>query len=106
MNRLWRINCMEHVYPGMWQRWFKNQCAAVGWSKYYDFRLNGDTKKARGWSTARNRLKEMKLNDYVIVTLRRNRVGRLGQITSMAVGDDEWSPLVPKNPANPSGEMG
>ena len=32
MKTLWKIACQEDVYPGMWQRWFKNQCVAVGWA--------------------------------------------------------------------------
>jgi hypothetical protein len=33
-------------------------------------------------------------------------VGRLGYVTGKSVGDDEWSPLVPKNKDYPHGEMG
>jgi hypothetical protein len=28
--KLWKINCMEDEYPGLWQRWLKHQCVAVG----------------------------------------------------------------------------
>ena len=27
---LWKIHCKEDAYPGMWRRWFRNQCVAVG----------------------------------------------------------------------------
>src|SRR6266702_2400544 len=36
---LWKINCMEPSYPGMWQRWFKHQCVAVGWYSGWGFTL-------------------------------------------------------------------
>jgi hypothetical protein len=106
MPTLWKIACMEHKWPGMWQRWFKNQCVAVGWAAKWGFKLNGKTKGGRGWSAARNAIKRMELGDYVVVALRGHRVGRLGEITGKAIGDDEWNPLVPKGPGLPDGEMG
>jgi hypothetical protein len=41
MTALWKVACQEAVYPGMWQRWFKNQCVAVGWAAQWGYRLNG-----------------------------------------------------------------
>jgi hypothetical protein len=90
----------------MWQRWFKNQCVAVGWANAWGFKLNGDTEGGKGWSTARNAIKDMEAGDFIIVALRSHRVGRLGQITGKAIGDDEWNPLVPIGPDMPEGEMG
>lgn len=29
MTTLWKVACQEDLYPGMWQRWFKNQSVAV-----------------------------------------------------------------------------
>ena len=106
MSPLWKINCMEDKYPGMWQRWFREQCVAVGWANAWGYRLDGKTNGGHGWSTARNAIKEMAIGDYVIVALKKNRVGRIGQITGKAIGDDEWDPLVPRNPDMPDGEMG
>lgn len=106
MNELWKVMCQENVYPGMWQRWYKTQCVAVGWSAAWGYKLNGSTKGGRGWSTARNAIKEMKVGDYVVVALRGNRVGRLGIITSKAIEDHEWEPLVPIGLGLPDGEMG
>jgi len=103
---LWKVTCKEDIYPGMWQRWFKNQCVAVGWPSAWGFKLNGDTEGGKGWSTARNAINEMKPGDFVVVALRGHRVGRLGQITGKAIQDDEWNPLVPKGPEMPEGEMG
>ena len=31
MTNIWIVNCMKHKVSGMWQRWFRNQCVAVGW---------------------------------------------------------------------------
>ena len=39
---IWIVNCMENKYPGMWQRWFRNQCVAVGWPPGYGYRFDGD----------------------------------------------------------------
>ncbi len=106
MSTLWKINCMERKFPGMWQRWFKNQCVAVGWSADWGYKLDGTGKRTKGWSTARNAIISMKPGDYVVVTLSGNRIGRIGEITGKAIGDDEWYPFVPITPYMPQGEMG
>ena len=101
---------MEGKYPGMWQRWFKEQCVAVGWASQWGFKLDGETKGGRGgWRSARNAIKKMAIGDYVVVALHNHRVGRIGQITDKAIGDDEWNPLVPRSVDVPDmqyGEMG
>lgn len=106
MNNIWKITCQENIFPGMWQRWFKNQCVAVGWASKWGFKLNGKTDGGRGWSMARNAIKEMKNGDYVIVALHSHRVGRIGQITNKEIEDHQWNPLVPIDPDMPDGEMG
>ncbi|MBE2224777.1 MAG: DUF91 domain-containing protein, partial [Anaerolineae bacterium] len=85
---------------------YRNQCVAVGWAANWGYKLNGPTEGGRGWSIARNRIKEMKAGDYVVVALRGNRVGRLGVITSKAIEDHQWEPLVPIGLELPDGEMG
>ncbi len=102
---LWRFNCSEDWYPGMWRRWFRNQCVAVGYAKDWGYHIEGSSPE-RGWSYTRNRLLEMDINDDVVVTLSGNRVGRIGRITKMAFRDDEWDPLVPRGPGLKIGEMG
>lgn len=97
---------MEDVYPGMWQRWFKNQCAAVGWAADWRYKLHGRTRGGHGWITARNALNAMRSGDYLLVALRGNRIGRIGQITEKAVEDKQWNPLVPPGPELDIGEMG
>ncbi len=101
MGTLWKISCMEHVYPGMWQRWFKEQCVAVDWASLWGYPLDGkiDGDNPESWSIARNALKNMATGDYVVVALKNNRVGRIGQIIHKAIKDNEWNPLVPPNPA-------
>lgn len=106
MTVLWKVACQEDVYPGMWQRWFKNQCVAVGWAAAWGYKLEGKSEGGRGWSAARNALKEMEPGHFVVVALRGHRIGRLGQITAKEMGDDQWAPLVPKGPGLPDGEMG
>ncbi len=106
MTILWKVACQEDVYPGMWQRWYKNQCVANGWAADWGYKLDGKSEGGKGWSAARNALKAMQLGDFVVVGLRGHRIGRLGQITAKEVGDEHWAPLVPKGPGLPDGEMG
>ena len=103
---LWKVHCMEDKYPGMWLRWYVNQCAAVGWAARGGYRLEGTSKLDDGWGRARAALKRMRLGDYVLVTLRGHRVGRLGRITALRTNDDDWDPLVPRRKDLPDGEMG
>jgi hypothetical protein len=102
---LWKFYCEEDKYPGMWPRWFLNQCVGVGWYSGWGYPLDGNTGD-RGWSRTRNALKQIKMSDHIVVSLKNNRVGRIGEVTGMAVGDDDWEPLVPRSTSNPDGEMG
>jgi hypothetical protein len=104
--RLWKINCMENEFPGMWQRWFLNQCVAVGWYGEWGYKLSGDTDGGQGWSRARKILREIAVGDNIVVALRNHRVGRLGEVTSKTVSDNDWRPLVPPSTQLPDGEMG
>lgn len=106
MSILWKVTCKEDIYPGMWQRWFKNQCVAVGWAAKWGYQLEGGNNGGKGWSTARNAITEMNVGDYVVVALRGHRVGRIGQITEKRIEDDSWDPLVPPGIGLPNGEMG
>lgn len=105
MADLWQVRCLEDKYPGMWQRWYKNQCVGIGWPPQHGFKLVGGNLDS-GWSRARNAVKDVQVGDHIIVTLKGNRVGRIGVVTSKKVDDDEWNPLVPKSRESPSGEMG
>lgn len=103
---LWKVSCLEDEFPGMWPRWFRNQCVGIGWPPADGFSLNGKSEGGSGWARARNALKNVKPNDRVIVTLRGHRVGRLGIVTGKTIDDDEWNPLVPPSPYYENGEMG
>jgi hypothetical protein len=94
---------MESKYPGMWQRWFRNQCVAVGW-RSTGFPMEGPTSDM-GWSHTRSALKKMEIGDFIVASLQGHRVARLGQITR-TIGDNDWEPLVPKSSVQPDGEMG
>jgi hypothetical protein len=72
----------------------------------WGFKLHGETDGGRGWSTARNAIKEMRIGDYIVVALKGHKVGRLGEITAKAIEDTDWNPLVPPGPGLPDGEMG
>lgn len=97
---------MEDKYPGMWQRWFKNQCVAVGWPPHDGYCLYGDPKGKKGWSRARNAIKEMAIGDFVVVAMKNNKIARIGEITGKAIEDYQWNPLVPVSKSLPTGEMG
>jgi hypothetical protein len=102
---IWKINCMEDKYPGMWQRWFRNQCVAVGWRGKSGYPLSGPSGDS-GWRHTRAALQRIKIGDFIVASLKGNRIGRFGKITGMAVGDADWEPLVPKSTDRPEGEMG
>lgn len=103
---LWKVACLENEYPGMWQRWYRQQCVGIGWAPHDGFSLGGPTKGGAGWSRAREALKTVAVGDYIVVALRNNRVGRLGQVTGKTIADSEWNPLVPTSRDLPHGEMG
>jgi hypothetical protein len=103
---IWKIFCMEKDYPGMWQRWYKNQCVAVGWAGMWGYRLHGKTKGGKNWEICRRALKEMKVGDYVVVALPHSKIGRIGEIVEKEIDDDQWDPLVPKSKNSPDGEIG
>lgn len=104
---IWKINCEEDKYPGMWQRWFKNQCVAVGWPPGDEgYSLSENKKGKKGWSTARNAIRKMKGGDLVVVAMTNNKIARIGEITGKAIEDNQWDPLVPKSKTLPMGEKG
>jgi len=119
-TRLWKIYCMEDSYPGMWQRWFVNQCAAIGWAGKWGYQLRGERTtipgswaarcdpKDVGWSRARRLIADIKQGDYVVVSLRGHRIGRIGEVSGFAIEDDDWEPLVPpsKDKDNSDGQIG
>jgi len=96
---------MENKFPGMWQRWFLNQCVAVGWPSKSGYKLSVKSNRA-GWNRARRAIQEIKPGDVVVVSLRGNKVGRIGQVTGTAIEDDQWDPLVPRSKKSPYGDMG
>ena len=103
---IWKVNCMENDYPGMWQRWFRNQCVAVGWKSSWGYNLRGETDGGVGWTRARKALERISVGDKVVVQLRNHRLGRVGEVTGKAVEDEDWDPLVPRTVEDPDGEMG
>jgi hypothetical protein len=103
---LWKVSCLENRYPGMWQRWFRYQCVGIGWPPADGWRLEGKSRTGKGWQRARKTLLRVKPGDMVLVTLRGHRVGRLGEVTGIAIRDEEWDPLVPPSRDYKTGQMG
>jgi len=103
---LWKINCMEDRYPGMWHRWYRHQCVAVGWYAGLGFTLEGSAKNDPGWARARGALQRIAVGDHIVVALSGHRVGRIGQVTGKLIDDEHWDPLVPRSKREPDGEMG
>jgi hypothetical protein len=58
------------------------------------------------WTRARSGIQRVETGDYIIVSLRGNRVGRFGEVTGKSIDDTEWNPLVPPTKEYPHGEMG
>ena len=109
MTTLWKINCMEDRYPGMWHQWYRHQCVAVGWHANWGYTLHGPRQNGHGWNgwiRARSVLQRIAIGDRVVVALRGNRVGRVGEVTGKRIDDDDWDPLVPISKREPEGEMG
>lgn len=117
-KRLWKIYCEEDRCPGMWQRWFVNQCVAVGWAGMWGYQLRGERAtipgswaarydpKDMGWSGVRGALEEIQRGDLVVVALKGHRIGRMGEVTGKAIEDDDWHPLVPPSKDAPDGGIG
>jgi len=103
---LWKITCLENRFPGMWQRWFLHQAVGIGWPPEDGFRLKGNSPGGQGWSRARSAIQDIQIGDQIVVTLRGNRVGRIGYVTGKAIEDKDWNPLVPAGRGYPHGEMG
>ena len=99
---IWKFFCREYRHPGLWQRWFDNNCVAVGWPPP-EFQLHGH---GQGWTPAQICLNAIEVGDQIVVHLPGRRFGRVGAVTRTAIEDDEWDPLVPPSEHLPHGEMG
>jgi len=103
---LWKIACEEHLYPGLWQRWFQSQSIALGWPPQAGFHLDGSGVRKHGWTIARNALARIKPGDHIFVTIQGSRVARLGSVTGLAVQDSDWNPFIPPSRTEKYGEKG
>ncbi len=101
----WKVYCTQEWYPGLWQRWCKNQCVALGWPPKEGWKLTGGRTR-RDWAAARNALKEISQGDWIVVQLSNNRVGRIGEVVRKRVAESAWDPLVPMSKSLPDGDMG
>ena len=104
--RNWKINCTENWYPGLWHTWYRRQVAAVGWPRALGYHLEGRGRMTSGWNIARSYLQEVRPGDRVVVALPDSRVGRIGEVVRVSIGDDDWDQTVPQGPGLPHGEMG
>lgn len=103
---LWKVNCMENRFPGMWQRWYRHQCVGIGWPPKDGYQFDGQIDGRTGWGKARKALATIEVGDEIIVALQGNRVGRVGTVTGKSVEDNQWDELVPCSTDFPWGEMG
>jgi hypothetical protein len=69
-------------------------------------RLEVDRRTDQGWAAARGAMRQIQRGDHVLVQLKHDRVGRIGEVVRKHVADNAWDPLVPKSKALPYGEMG
>jgi len=104
-KQYWKICCDEKAVRGLWQRWFKNQCVAVGWRIKPGYPLEGPT-KSQGWARARKALKQIEPGDMILVQLKDNRVGRVGEVVRKEIGENKWNPLIPPSKDHPNGQQG
>jgi hypothetical protein len=105
MKSYWKVFCEETEFPGLWPRWYKSQCVAVGWRPKNGQTLEGETDD-KGWAAARKAIKSIKAGDMIVVQLRNHRVGRVGEVVRKAIGDGEWNPTVPPSKESPHGGKG
>jgi hypothetical protein len=104
-RKYWKICCGEKEVPGLWPRWFKNQCVAVGWRIKPGYTLEGPT-KSQGWARARKALKKIEPGDMILVQLKDNRVGRVGEVVRKEIGENKWNPLIPPSEDHSHGQQG
>lgn len=105
MPRFWKAYCDEVKHPGLWKRWYLNQCVAVGWPPpRYSYRDDRDG--GLRWRRVKNCLGRMQPGDLVVVHLRGHCIGRIGVVVAKRVEDSEWEPLVPPTDERPHGEVG
>jgi hypothetical protein len=85
---------------------------AVGWPPstkgYRGYHLKGKKPKGdQGWKRVRRLInEEIKIGDFVVVSLQGHRIGLIGEVTGKAIEDNEWDELVPKSKDVPNGQMG
>jgi hypothetical protein len=93
MASYWIVICPEpHVTGGLWARWYRENCVAVGWPPP-EFGLAGGTENS-GWAWTRDRLNQMRVGDKVIPFLLKWRIGPVGTVRELRVTDGDWSPTV------------
>ncbi len=97
---------MEARFPGMWLRWLRHQAVGIGWPPQDSYHLTGSTEEERGWKNTRTALCNMGVGDFLFSYLGDHRIGRLGEIVDIKVGDGDWAPLVEPKVHPPHGEMG
>ena len=95
---------MEDKFPGLWQTWFLHQTVAIGWPTP-QHSIDGRTDDT-SWAAARTAASQVKIGDRIIVQLNDSRVGRIGTVTEVKIGDEAWNPTVPIDKEHPYGEMG
>jgi hypothetical protein len=100
----WAVICPEPDAPGLWGRWRKYKCVAIGWPPRR-FHLYGPERK-KSWASARKRALEVKPGDIIIPFLKYHRFGTPGVVTRIRIEDKQWEPTVPeggysRNPGDP-----
>lgn len=105
MKNYWKVFCQETENPGLWPRWYKDQCAAVGWNPNKGFAMEGKT-RTQDWTRARNCLTRIQRGDMLLVQLKNSRVGRIGEIVRTEIEDRQWNPTVPPSKEHRWGRLG
>jgi hypothetical protein len=102
----WIVICPEpNVRGGVWKRWYREQCVAVGWYPPI-WSFEGQGENTQGWQIARNRLNEIKPGDKVIPFLLKWRIGPVGTVKEVKVADVDWNPTVEKGNYSDEKDLG
>ena len=55
---LWKVDCMEDRFPGLWHRLYRHQCVAIGWPPWR--KRKKTKKKSPGLAKARKALSRIR----------------------------------------------
>src|SRR5258708_36729791 len=91
----WIVICPEPSIRGLWARWYRENCVAIGWGPP-NWSMEGQSDPSvgfiHGFHYARNCLRRIRPGDKVIPFLKEWRIGPVGTVREVRVRDDQFEP--------------